>query len=189
MANLEVDFFEEGCIGAEGVVLDAKIQRKGHKLFIDPSSVMPHRRRRPFKPYEADAKLRLPRMVANKRWPEIATWSHTAIGFFPPLVVLALAAMLYGGLSGGGNPTFGSRSQANGTSLVSPSTSRLVWSASTSPSHGLELPLAPRLIVRLARCSWRRSSFSSPSGPTAKASSKPGEKFDEPVDVLARAPN
>ena len=27
---------EEGCIGAEDVVLDAKIQRKGHKLFIDP---------------------------------------------------------------------------------------------------------------------------------------------------------
>ena len=32
MANLrEVGFFEEGCIGAEDVVLDAKIQRAGHK--------------------------------------------------------------------------------------------------------------------------------------------------------------
>ena len=52
MANLrEVDFFEPGCIGAEDVVLDAKIQRAGHKLFIDPSNVMPHRRRRPFRPY------------------------------------------------------------------------------------------------------------------------------------------
>ena len=52
MANLrEVGFFEKGCIGAEDVVLDAKIQRAGHKLFIDPSNVMPHRRRRPFKPY------------------------------------------------------------------------------------------------------------------------------------------
>ena len=33
---------------SEDVVLDAKIQRAGHKLFIDPSNVMPHRRRRPF---------------------------------------------------------------------------------------------------------------------------------------------
>ena len=49
MANLrEVGFFESGCIGAEDVVLDAKIQRAGHKLFMDPSNVMPHRRRRPF---------------------------------------------------------------------------------------------------------------------------------------------
>jgi hypothetical protein len=41
------------------------------------------------------------RMVANKRWPEISAWSHTAIGFFPVLVVSALLAMLYGGLTGG----------------------------------------------------------------------------------------
>lgn len=52
MENLrEVNFFEVGCIGAEDVVLDAKIQRAGHKIFIDPSNVMPHRRRKPFKPY------------------------------------------------------------------------------------------------------------------------------------------
>ena len=65
-------------------MLDAKIQRKGHKLFIDPN-VMPHRRRRPFKPYMKQMRnYGYTRMVANKRWPEIATWSHTAIGFFPP---------------------------------------------------------------------------------------------------------
>ena len=103
MANLrEVDFFEPGCIGAEDVVLDAKIQRAGHKLFIDPSNVMPHRRRRPFKPYMKQMRnYGYTRMVANKRWPEISAWSHTAIGFFPVLVVTALLAMLYGGLTGG----------------------------------------------------------------------------------------
>tara|TARA_B100000925_G_scaffold247846_1_gene198403 strand:- start:116 stop:715 length:600 start_codon:yes stop_codon:yes gene_type:complete len=103
MANLrEVDFFEEGCIGAEDVVLDAKIQRKGHKLFIDPSNVMPHRRRVPFKPFMKQMRnYGYTRMVANKRWPEISRWSHTAIGFFPPLVVLSIIAVIYGMLSGG----------------------------------------------------------------------------------------
>ena len=44
------------------------------------------------------------RMVANKRWPEIATWSHTAIGFFPWLVALAAIAMGYGADTGGAAP-------------------------------------------------------------------------------------
>ena len=103
MTNLrEVDFFEPGCIGAEDVVLDAKIQRAGHKLFIDPSNVMPHRRRRPFKPYMKQMRnYGYTRMVANKRWPEIAVWSHTAIGFFPWLVVATLLAIAYGALNGG----------------------------------------------------------------------------------------
>ena len=67
MANLrEVDFFEPGCIGAEDVIADAKIQRKGHKLFIDPSNVMPHRRK-PFKPYMKQMRnYGYTRMVANK---------------------------------------------------------------------------------------------------------------------------
>lgn len=106
MANLrEVDFFEPGCIGAEDVVLDAKIQRKGHKLFIDPSNVMPHRRRRPFKPYMKQMRnYGYTRMVANKRWPEISTWSHTAIGFFPWLVALAAISTIYGAATGGAAP-------------------------------------------------------------------------------------
>ena len=41
------------------------------------------------------------RMVANKRWPEIAEWSHTAIGFFPWLVVAALVSVIYGAATGG----------------------------------------------------------------------------------------
>jgi glycosyltransferase involved in cell wall biosynthesis len=103
MAHLrEVGFFEEGCIGAEDVVLDAKIQRAGHKLFIDPSNVMPHRRRRPFKPYMKQMRnYGYTRMVANKRWPEIAVWSHTAIGFFPWLAILTLACVTLGALLGG----------------------------------------------------------------------------------------
>ena len=106
MANLrEVNFFEEGCIGAEDVVLDAKIQRAGHKIFIDPSNVMPHRRRRPFKPYMKQMRnYGYTRMVANKRWPEIATWSHTAIGFFPWLTIIGLLALGIGAANGGADP-------------------------------------------------------------------------------------
>ena len=103
MANLrEVGFFEDGCIGAEDVVLDAKIQRAGHKLFIDPENVMPHRRRRPFRPYMKQMRnYGYTRMVANKRWPEIAEWSHTAIGFFPWLVVAATISVIFGAATGG----------------------------------------------------------------------------------------
>ena len=103
MVNLrEVGFFEDGCIGAEDVVLDAKIQRKGHKLFIDPENVMPHRRRRPFRPYMKQMRnYGYTRMVANKRWPEIAEWSHTAIGFFPWIVVAAAISVIFGAATGG----------------------------------------------------------------------------------------
>ncbi|MDA0716391.1 MAG: glycosyltransferase [archaeon] len=103
MKNLrEVNFFEEGCIGAEDVVLDAKIQRAGHKIFIDPSNVMPHRRRKPFKPYMKQMRnYGYTRMVANKRWPEIATWSHTAIGFFPWVTIVGILMLLFGAINGG----------------------------------------------------------------------------------------
>ena len=103
MENLrQVNFFEPGCIGAEDVVLDAKIQREGHKLFIDPSNVMPHRRRLPFKPYMKQMRnYGYTRMVANKRWPEIATWSHTAIGFFPWLTIASMLALVAGFATGG----------------------------------------------------------------------------------------
>ena len=98
MENLrEVDFFEPGCIGAEDVVLDAKIQRAGHKIFIDPSNVMPHRRRKPFIPFMKQMRnYGYTRMIANRRWPEIATWSHTAIGFFPLIVMASLLSMVLG---------------------------------------------------------------------------------------------
>ena len=103
MENLrEVGFFEEGCIGAEDVVLDAKIQRAGNKLFIDPENVMPHRRRRPFKPYMKQMRnYGYTRMVANQRWPEIAEWSHTAIGYFPYIAMVGIVLNLLGLALGG----------------------------------------------------------------------------------------
>ena len=63
MANLrEVGFFEDGCIGAEDVVLDAKIQRADtscsstqRTLCLATQAIQAL--------HEADEKLRLPRMV------------------------------------------------------------------------------------------------------------------------------
>ena len=36
-----------------------------------------------------------------KRWPEIAEWSHTAIGFFPWIVVAAAISVIFGAATGG----------------------------------------------------------------------------------------
>ena len=41
----EVGGFDEGAIGAEDVLLDSKITKSGYSLFLDPTNVMPHRRR------------------------------------------------------------------------------------------------------------------------------------------------
>ena len=46
------------------------------------------------------------RMVANKRWPEIAEWSHTAIGLFPWIVVIAAISVIFGGLTGGADGAY-----------------------------------------------------------------------------------
>ena len=65
---------------------------------------MPHKRRRPFKPYMKQMRnYGYTRMVANKRWPEIAEWSHTAIGLFPWIVVFAAISVVFGGITGGAN--------------------------------------------------------------------------------------
>jgi hypothetical protein len=48
------------------------------------------------------------RTLANARWPNLAAWSHSAIGFFPILAILGTFALIAGGLSGGAtqNPWF-----------------------------------------------------------------------------------
>lgn len=41
------------------------------------------------------------RMVANQRWPEIAEWSHTAIGYFPYIAIIGIVLNLLGLALGG----------------------------------------------------------------------------------------
>ena len=79
----EVEGFEPGCIGAEDVVLDHKIRSKGHKLWFDPESIMPHRRRVPPALFKQMKNYGYVRTLANSRWPELRSWSHLAIAMFP----------------------------------------------------------------------------------------------------------
>jgi len=98
----EVGGFEDGCIGAEDVVLDEKIRKNGHRLWFDPTAVMPHRRRKPIGPYMKQLKnYGYVRTLANSRWKNLAVWSHTAIGVFPFLAVIGVLSLLYGAINGG----------------------------------------------------------------------------------------
>ena len=90
----EVDGFESGCIGAEDVVLDHKIRSKGHKLWFDPESIMPHRRRTPPALFKQMKNYGYVRTLANSRWPELRSWSHLAIAMFPILVFSAIISII-----------------------------------------------------------------------------------------------
>ena len=90
----EVDGFESGCIGAEDVVLDHKIRSKGHKLWFDPESIMPHRRRTPPALFKQMKNYGYVRTLANSRWPELRSWSHLAIAMFPILVFSAILSII-----------------------------------------------------------------------------------------------
>jgi len=92
----EVEGFEPGCIGAEDVVLDHKIRSKGHKLWFDPESIMPHRRRTPPALFKQMKNYGYVRTLANSRWPELRSWSHLAIGIFPLLVFSSIISILFG---------------------------------------------------------------------------------------------
>jgi GT2 family glycosyltransferase len=98
----QVGGYEPGCIGAEDVVLDEKIRAEGHRIWFDPTAVMPHRRRLPVRPYMQQLRnYGYVRTLANARWPNLAVWSHSVIGFFPILAMLGIITLFAGGLSGG----------------------------------------------------------------------------------------
>jgi len=89
----EVKGFEPGCIGAEDVVLDHKIRSKGYKLWFDPESIMPHRRRVPPALFKQMKNYGYVRTLANSRWPELRSWSHLAIAMFPLLFFSAIMSI------------------------------------------------------------------------------------------------
>ena len=126
MENLRQVNFEPGCIGAEDVVLDAKIQREGRQPFIDPSNVAATSTTTIQTLRRSRCGTTAMRMVANKRWPEIATWSHTAIGFFPWLTALSIIALIAGAATGVRQIIHGSHSRVIGRCLDSQFMERLV---------------------------------------------------------------
>ena len=99
----EVEGFEPGCIGAEDVVLDHKIRSKGHRLWFDPESTMPHRRRVPPALFKQMKNYGYVRTLANSRWPELRSWSHLAIGMFPILCYAFIISIIMGLIANGFN--------------------------------------------------------------------------------------
>ena len=98
----EVAGFEEGCIGAEDVVMDRKILDAGYRLWFDPTAIMPHRRRALISPYMKQLRnYGYVRTLANSRWPALKRWSHNAIGLFPLLSIIGLATFGWGVWQGG----------------------------------------------------------------------------------------
>ncbi len=102
----EIDGFESGCIGAEDVVLDHKIRSKGYKLWFDPESIMPHRRRTPPALLKQMRNYGYVRTLANSRWPDLRSWSHLAIAMFPILFFTAIFSMIYSFTNLTTNPLF-----------------------------------------------------------------------------------
>ena len=91
----EIGGFEEGCIGAEDVVLDKKITNAGYRLWFDPTAIMPHRRRKPISPYMKQLRnYGYVRTLANSRWPALKSWSHIMIGLFPLLATIGALAVI-----------------------------------------------------------------------------------------------
>ncbi len=98
----EVGGFDEGAIGAEDVLLDSKIVSAGHRLFLDPSCTMPHRRRPALIPMMKQIRnYGYVRRLAIDREPSLRSPTHRAVQMFPLAVVIASLALAYGVANGG----------------------------------------------------------------------------------------
>mgnify|MGYP001159584550 FL=1 len=98
----EVGGFDEGAIGAEDVLLDSKIVSAGHRLFLDPSCTMPHRRRPAIIPMMRQIRnYGYVRRLAIDRDPSLRSPTHRAVQMFPLFAAIAALALVYGAVSGG----------------------------------------------------------------------------------------
>ena len=98
----EVGGFDQGAIGAEDVLLDSKIVRAGHRLFLDPSCTMPHRRRPAIIPMMKQIRnYGYVRRLAIDREPSLRSPTHRAVQMFPFFATIATLALIYGAASGG----------------------------------------------------------------------------------------
>ncbi len=97
----EVGGFDEGAIGCEDAMLDHRIEQAGHQLWTDGEAVMWHRRRNPARVRKQIQNYGLVRILAADKHPEMKAISHTAVGFFPLLVLAAIASFICGSSNGG----------------------------------------------------------------------------------------
>ncbi len=97
----EIGGFDSGAIGAEDVILDYRIRKNGNKLWSDKSAVIWHRRRNITKVKKQIRNYGLVRALASHEYPELRKPSHTAVAFFPLLVISSLFFSIWGLLNGG----------------------------------------------------------------------------------------
>ena len=146
----EVGGFDEGAIGAEDVLLDSKITKSGYSLFLDPTNVMPHRRRPLLRPmmrqirnYGTSEDSRSTATQPSDRpctysW-RLSPWWHSQ----------ACCPWPMGPSWAARTSTYGSHSMANGlyrgSSSTAPSGSRpSTWLCASSALHW---DLAPQIAV------------------------------------------
>ena len=101
----EVGGFDSGAIGAEDVLLDSKIVAAGHRLFMDPSAIMPPCRRPILGPMMKQLRnYGYVRRLAIDREPTLRSPTHFPVQMFPILVIAGLVSMAYGAAQGGAEP-------------------------------------------------------------------------------------
>ena len=93
--------FDDGSIGCEDAMLDYRILQAGYQLWTDGTAIMWHRRRNPARVRKQIQNYGLVRILASKVHPGMKTWSHTAVGLFPILILSALMAFVWGVMNGG----------------------------------------------------------------------------------------
>jgi len=97
----EIGGFDNGSIGAEDVILDYKIRKNGNKLWSDKSAIIWHRRRNITKVKKQIRNYGLVRALASYEYPELRKPTHTAVAFFPLLVISTSLFFLWGVFNGG----------------------------------------------------------------------------------------
>jgi len=97
----EVGGFDKGAIGCEDAMMDYRIEQAGHLLWQDRDAIMWHRRRNPGRVRKQIRNYGLVRILASQIHPGMKSWSHTAVGMFPLLVLCALASFFFGSMNGG----------------------------------------------------------------------------------------
>jgi len=97
----DVGGFDSGAIGAEDVMLDHRIRMEGHRLWSDGSAVIWHRRRNLGRVKMQIRNYGLVRTLASNKFPQLWSWSHSLVSFFPPIVFLSIGLFLWGASNGG----------------------------------------------------------------------------------------
>ena len=82
-------------------MLDHRIRLTGKKLWTDRTAIMWHRRRDLPRVKKQIRNYGLVRALASHQYPELRAPTHTAVAFFPPIVIAAFGFFFWGLVNGG----------------------------------------------------------------------------------------